>query len=333
MTFPSLLGVGYAVPNNKVVNDDFSKVMDTSDAWISERTGIKTRYLSKDENTSDLALRAAQMAIQDAKIDPSVIDCILVATLTPDAMMPCTAALVQAKLGLSHQRMMVFDLNGACSGFLLALQTVDALITSGQVTTALIIGSETLSKILDYTDRSTAVLFGDGAGCFVIGQSDSASKWTHFVNAQGDTDNTLSTDGVALNASLHNIQGETPYLRMKGQAVFRFAVKAVEDAIRQVLLKSKLAIEDIDLIVPHQANARILGHVADKMKFPLTKFVMNMDEFGNTSSASIPIAFAQAKANGVIQPGMKILLVGFGAGLIWAGTLIELQEEKTHVAE
>jgi 3-oxoacyl-[acyl-carrier-protein] synthase-3 len=311
-------------PKNKVTNDDFAQVMETSDAWISERTGIKTRYLSKDENTSDLAVRAAVNAINDAQIDPESIDCILVATLTPDVMMPCTAALVQAKLGLSQQRMMVYDLNGACSGFLLALQTVDALIRSGQVTTALVIGSETLSKILDYTDRSTAVLFGDGAGCFVVTAHKENKPWIHFVNTQGDMENTLSTDGIRLNASLRNIQNETPYLRMKGQAVFRFAVKAVEDAIRQILIKSGKTLDEIDLIVPHQANARILGHVANKMKFPMDKFVMNMDEFGNTSSASIPIAFAQAKAQGRIKPKSTVLLVGFGAGLIWAGSLIEL---------
>jgi len=324
MSAPKIAGVGYAVPLNKVTNDDFAQVMETSDAWISERTGIKTRYLSNDENTSDLAVRAALNGISDAKIDPNTIDCILVATLTPDAMMPCTAALVQAKLGLSQQRMMVFDLNGACSGFLLALQTVDALIRSGQVTTALVIGSETLSKILDYTDRSTAVLFGDGAGCFVVTASEENKPWIHFVNTQGDTESTLSTDGIRLNASLRNIQNETPYLRMKGQAVFRFAVKAVEDAIKQILIKSGKTLDEIDLIVPHQANARILGHVADKMKFPMDKFVMNMDEFGNTSSASIPIAFAQAKAQGRIKPKSTVLLVGFGAGLIWAGSLIEL---------
>ena len=324
MNHPKIVGAGYAVPKNKVTNHDLVAVMETSDAWITERTGIKTRYLSEDENTSDLAVRAAQNAIADAKIDPKTIDCIIVATLTPDAMMPCTAALVQAKLGLTNQRMMAFDLNGACSGFLLALQTVDALIQSGQVSTALIIGSETLSKILDYSDRSTAVLFGDGAGCFVITQSESEKPWFHFVNTQGDQDNTLSTDGIRLNASLHNIQNDTPYLRMKGQAVFRFAVKAVEDAIQKILVKSSKTLDEIDLIVPHQANARILGHVADKMDFPLEQFVMNMDEFGNTSSASIPIAFAQAKAQGRIKPESTVLLVGFGAGLIWAASLIEL---------
>ncbi len=321
---PKILGVGYSVPDNRVTNHDLAQVMDTNDAWITERTGIKTRYLSNHENTSDLAVLAAQRAIQDAQIDPSIIDCILVATLTPDAMMPCTAALVQAKLNLNGQRMMVFDLNGACSGFLLALQTVDALIQSGQVTTALVIGAETLSKILDYSDRSTAVLFGDGAGAFVVGSDLTQKPWVHFVNTQGDTEQTLTTDGTELNSSLRNIQGQTPYLRMKGQAVFRFAVKAVEDAIVQILLKSNLSIDDIDLIIPHQANARILSHVADKMKFSMDKFVMNMDEFGNTSSASIPIAYAQAKSNGLVHQDMKILLVGFGAGLIWAGTLIEL---------
>lgn len=324
MMRPLLIGVGYAVPTNKVPNVAFEAVMETSDDWITERTGIKTRYLSDSENTSDLAVQAAKKAMEDAQLDPNRIDCILVATLTPDAMMPCTAALVQAKLGLSANRMLAFDLNGACSGFLLALQTVDALIQSGQVTTALVIGSETLSKILDYTDRSTAVLFGDGAGAFVIQASETAKPWIHFVNTAGDTEKTLITEGTSLNASLRNIPNQTPYLRMKGQAVFRFAVKAVEDAIRQSLLKSGKTLDQIDLIVPHQANARILGHVADKMGFGLDKFVMNMDEFGNTSSASIPIAFAQAKAMGRLQKGATICLVGFGAGLIWASTLIEL---------
>jgi len=324
MNAPLILGVGYAVPNHKVSNEDLAQVINTNDAWITERTGIKTRYHSIDENTSDLAVRAAQNAINDGQVDPSTIDCIIVATLTPDAMMPCTAALVQAKLNLTQQRMMVFDLNGACSGFILALQTGDALIQSGQVTTALVIGSETLSKILDYTDRSTAVLFGDGAGAFILSKGINEKTWTHFVNTKGDQDNTLTTDGLALNASLHNIQAQTPYLRMKGQAVFRFAVKALEDAIHQVLRQSRLSLTDIDLIIPHQANARIVAHVAEKCKYPLKKFVLNMDEFGNTSSASIPIAYAQAKAKGLIQPNMRIILVGFGAGLIWAGTLIEL---------
>ncbi len=319
-----ILGVGYAVPDNKVTNEDLAKVINTNDTWITERTGIKSRYFSKDENTSDLAVSAAQKAITDAQIDSKTIDCIIVATLTPDTMMPCTAALVQTKLNLTKQRMMVFDLNAACSGFIVALQTVDALLQSGQVTTALVIGSETLSKILDYTDRSTAVLFGDGAGAFLLRKGDSGKPWTHFVNTEGDKDGTLTTDGLKLNASLSNIQGQTPYLRMKGQAVFRFAVKALEDAIQQVLLKRKLNLEDIDLIIPHQANARIVAHVADKLGLPLEKFVLNMAEFGNTSSASIPIAYAQAKTNGLIHVNMRILLVGFGAGLIWAGTLIEL---------
>ncbi len=324
MIGPIILGVGYAVPDNKVSNEDLAQVIPTNDAWITERTGIKSRYLSKDENTSDLAVRAAQQAINAAKLDPKTIDCIIVATFTPDAMMPCTAALVQTKLNLTKQRMMVFDLNAACSGFILALQTVDALLQSGQVTTALVIGSETLSKILDYTDRSTAVLFGDGAGAFLLSKGLNGKPWTHFVNTEGDKENTLTTDKLALNASLTNIQGQTPYLRMKGQAVFRFAVRALEDAIHQVLLKSELKLEDIDLIIPHQANARIVAHVADKLGLPIERFVLNMDEFGNTSSASIPIAYAQAKTNGLIHPNMRILLVGFGAGLIWAGTLIEL---------
>ena len=324
----TILGTGMAVPARKVTNADFEKIVDTSDAWIRDRTGIQSRYLSTTENTSDLGTQAALNAILDAHIDPTTIDGILVATLTPDAMMPSTAGLIQAKLGLNAQRLLAFDLNAACSGFILALQTADALIQAGSAKRMLVIGAETLSKILDYTDRGTAVLFGDGAGCFVV-EAAKTTRMTHFANTEGDLDNTLITEALALNPTLTNHATETPYLRMKGQAVFRFAVKAVEDALLQVCAARGIAIQDIDLIIPHQANARILRHVADKLGLPIEKFVLNLQEYGNTSSASIPIAYTQAKAEGRVCPPMTIALVGFGAGLTWAATLIELKEEST----
>lgn len=324
----AILGTGMAVPARRVTNDDLAQVMDTSDAWIRERTGIGSRYLSTTENTSDLGTQAALNAIKDAKIDLKTIDGILCATLTPDAMMPSTAALIQAKLGLKAQRCLAFDLNAACSGFLLALQTADALIQAGSASRMLVIGAETLSKILDYSDRSTAVLFGDGAGCFVV-EAAHGTRMTHFANTEGDLDETLITEAMALNPELTNHPSEVPYLRMKGQAVFRFAVKAVEDALTQVCAKRGISVFDLDLIIPHQANARIIRHVADKMGLPIERFVMNLEEYGNTSSASIPIAYTHAKASGRLRPGMTIALVGFGAGLIWAATLIELKEDTT----
>jgi 3-oxoacyl-[acyl-carrier-protein] synthase III len=324
----TILGTGMAVPKRRVTNDDLSQVMETSDAWIRERTGIGARYLSAHENTSDLGTMAAQAAIKHANIDPKTIDGILVATLTPDAMMPSTAALIQAKLGLNGQRLLAFDLNAACSGFILALQTADALIQAGSAKRMLVIGAETLSKILDYSDRTTAVLFGDGAGCFVV-EASTTTRMTHFANTEGDLDQTLITEPLALNPDLSNHASEVPYLRMKGQAVFRFAVKAVEDALVQVCAQRGIAVSELDLIIPHQANARIIRHVADKMGLPIEKFVMNLEEYGNTSSASIPIAYTHALASGRIVSGMTLALVGFGAGLTWAATLIELKEEST----
>jgi 3-oxoacyl-[acyl-carrier-protein] synthase-3 len=324
----TILGTGMAVPKRRVTNHDLSQVMETSDAWIRERTGIGARYLSSGENTSDLGTMAAQAAIKHANIDPKTIDGILVATLTPDAMMPSTAALIQAKLGLNGQRLLAFDLNAACSGFILALQTADALIQAGSAKRMLVIGAETLSKILDYSDRTTAVLFGDGAGCFVV-EGSTTTRMTHFANTEGDLDQTLITEPLALNPELMNHASDVPYLRMKGQAVFRFAVKAVEDALVQVCAQRGIAVSALDLIIPHQANARIIRHVADKMGLPIEKFVMNLEEYGNTSSASIPIAYTHALASGRIVSGMTLALVGFGAGLTWAATLIELKEEST----
>lgn len=320
----SLLGMGHAHPQHRVTNDELAQFIDTNDTWIQERTGIKSRYFSDYENTSDLATQAARLAIEDSKIDPKTLDGIIVATFTPDAQMPSTAGLVQRNLGLNDQRMMAFDLNSACTGFVLALQTATALIEANLAQTILVIGAETLSKILDYNDRTTSVLFGDGAGAVIVQKSDSTKRWIHYANSKGDHDESLVCDPLPLNSSLQNQAPVLGYLRMKGQAVFRFAVAAVEDALKVILEKADVSLEDIDWIIPHQANMRILTHVASKMGFDSSKFITNLQEYGNTSSASIPIALSEAKSKGLIHENQKIILVGFGAGLAWGATYIEL---------
>lgn len=313
-------GFGFAKADNLVRNSDLMKFVDTSDEWIRERTGIEQRYFSTKENTSDLGVKAALNAINDAKIDPKLIDLVIVATITPDSMMPSTANLVQAKLGLNDQKCLAFDVNAACSGFLIALQNAQAMIQSGFAHTALVIGSETLSKILDFSDRTTCILFGDGAGAVVLSQSDKHSNIAHYSRSMGDLDEVLTTDSIGLNPSLNTEVKHSMYLHMKGQAVFRFAVKAMEDAILEICKDQSLKLEEIDWIVPHQANERIIQHVASKLNIDISKFYLNLNEYGNTSSASIPIALANMKEKKLLKKNQKIILVGFGAGLTWASS-------------
>jgi len=324
MSGSKIMGYGAALPSLKVTNDDLTRVMDTQDTWIVERTGIMSRYFSEYENTSDLGARAAQVAILDSGIDPKQIDLILVATITPDSMMPSTACLIQAKLGLNDQKCMAFDVNAACSGFMIALQTADAYLRCNLAHTALIIGAETLSKVLDFNDRGSAILFGDGAGALLIQQDDQTKKMVHFAQSKGDLEEVLTNEVTPLNPSMNLQQTFKGYLRMKGQAVYRFAVSAVQDGIEQVLKERNYSINQIDWIVPHQANLRIIQHVAEKMGIEMSKFYTNLDEVGNTSSASIPIVLAKMHSEGILKQGQKIILVGFGAGLTWASALVEL---------
>lgn len=317
-------GFGLAHPNNLVTNNDLAQIIDTSDEWIQERTGIQSRYFSIDENTSDLAIKAAKQALVDAKMDAHELDAILVATFTADGQMPSTASLVQAGLGINDKQLMAFDINGACTGFVLTLQTAHALIHSSMAKTVLIIGAETLSKILDYSDRGTCVLFGDGAGALILQKDENANEWYHYANSKGDTEAVLTTDKIPLNASVTNHPANFGYLRMKGQPVFRFAIVAMEDAIKNVLAQAHLELADIDWIVPHQANLRILSHVAKKMGFDESKFYTNLQEYGNTSSATIPIALAEMKQKGALKQGQKVILVGFGAGLAWGASYLEI---------
>ncbi|UTY38308.1 ketoacyl-ACP synthase III [Allocoprobacillus halotolerans] len=293
--------------------------MDTSDKWIIQRTGISSRYVSETENTSDLAYQASLQAIEDANIQREDIDVIIVATMTPDCMTPSTACLVQAKLGLNDCPIFAFDINGACSGFLYAFQIASDLLSRYEH--ILVIGSETISKMIDWNDRSTCVLFGDGAGAMILGRG--ATQLYHYANSEGDTQQVLQADGLSLVQDLQNNEPSTHYLNMKGNDVFRFAVKVLKESIEHVLAQSNLTMDDIDLVIPHQANYRIISHVAKKMKVDLSKFYMNLQEFGNTSAASIPIAYAMAQREGKIPANGRVILVGFGAGLTYGATLID----------
>ena len=317
-----ITGSGYAVPEHCVTNADLEKTVDTSDEWITTRTGIKTRYISERENTSQLGYRAACKAIENAAIDKNEIDLIIVATMTGDNITPSTACLIQEKLGLNGNHVMAFDVNAACSGFIYAMHIAASML--GQYRCALVIGAETLSKIIDWTDRSTCVLFGDGAGAVIMKNSAGGGKMSFFAQSIGDNGGTLYAEGAPLHPVLINGEKSYGYLKMNGNEVFRFAVSAIEDSINKVLAENNISREDIDLIIPHQANRRIIAFVSRKMGIPMEKFYINLDKFGNTSAASVAIALAQAQEEGLLKKGMKIILTGFGAGFTYGAVYMEL---------
>lgn len=317
-----IIGSGYAKAEHCITNFDLEKVIDTNDEWITTRTGISSRYVSSKENTSDLGYRAALNAIANAKIDVKEIDLIIIATMTPDHFTPSTACLIQEKLGLNECHVMAFDVNAACSGFLYAMYIASSMLQDYQC--ALVIGAETLSKLIDWQDRNTCVLFGDGAGAMILRKQQNDNVMEYYAQSIGDSKGTLQADGIALHEPLKNTERTFGYLQMDGSEVFRFAIKAMENATREVLAKANKTIEDIDLIIPHQANLRIIKSVAKRMKLEEDKFYVNLDKFGNTSAASVAIAFAQAYEEGKLRSGMKIVLVGFGAGFTYAASYIEL---------
>lgn len=317
MEHVKIIGCGMATGDQKVTNKDMENVVETSDAWITSRTGIHSRYISSTSNTSDLAIKAAKDAIKSANINPHDIRLIIVATLSPDCVTPSVACMVQAQLGLNDDAIMAFDINAACSGFLFALQTASSLLKEGY---GLVIGAETLSKILNWEDRSTCVLFGDGAGACII-ERNASSSMTFYARSSGDTDHALYCGSRGLQPTLRNVKEEKRYLEMNGREVFRFAIHAMPDAIQAVMKDDP--IDSIDLLIPHQANRRILEYVSKKIKYSMEKMIINLDEFGNTSSASVPIALAKAWEEGRIRENMTIVLVGFGAGFTWGACRIE----------
>ena len=317
-------GLGYAKAKRKVTNDELSTYVDTNHEWIQTRTGIESRYISEDENTSDLGVRAAKMALQDAQIDPKEIDLIITATFTPDKTTPSTACLIQSKLGMKEQAVMAFDINAACSGFLYALQTAHSLLAMNQAKCALIIGAEVISKQLDWEDRATCIIFADGAGAMVLKQEDTACRMFHYARSMGDEQGIIHSE-APLPRKLFEKQIYTPSLvRMNGSETFRFAVKAMQESMEAVLQQAGVKMEEIDWIIPHQANSRIIANVCRRCHIDMAHVYMNIAEYGNTSAASIPLALGEMKEKGLLNEGMKLVLSGFGAGFTWAGAYIEL---------
>ena len=309
-----VLGTGSAVPSKIVTNDDLAKVMDTSDEWIRSRTGIRERRIAVTETSNDMATEAGKKALIKANVSPEELDMIVVATLSPDQMMPATACEVQKNLGA--KKGVCFDLNAACSGFIFAMHTAAAYLASGFAKKVLVIGVETLSKVVNWEDRSTCVLFGDGAGAAVI-TGDSSGSYEAVVGANGEKGDVLVLDGKKnQNPYVQNEQKNT-YITMDGREVFKFAVSKVPQIINEVLDKANVQAEEVDWFLLHQANERILQSVAKRLQQPLAKFPMNLDRYGNTSSASVPILLDELNEAGHIKEGDKIVLGGFGGGLTW----------------
>ena len=306
-----IVGTGRCIPKKVITNDDLSKIVDTNDEWISTRTGIKSRHFVEEETNLDLSVGAAKMAISNSGIDKSEIGAVVLATVKADTLVPSQACMVQKLLELPED-IPCFDINAACSGFMYGMQIARGLLLQSDKKYALVIGSETLSKLLDMSDRGTCILFGDGAGAAVIELSDE-HRFISVLGARGDNEVLFCP----------NDSGKDRYVSMLGSDVFKFAVSTVPKTINELLEKAKLNADDIDLYVCHQANIRIIESVAKRLKQDMSKFYVNVDRFGNTSSASIPIALSEANEKGLLKPGMKIIAVGFGAGLTWGGAYLE----------
>ncbi|MDP4611007.1 MAG: ketoacyl-ACP synthase III [Opitutales bacterium] len=323
-----VLGTGSYVPDRIVTNDDMAKIVDTSDEWIRTRTGIsERRFAADDEATSDLACAAGARAIEAAGIDRSEIDLIIVATMTPDMPFPSTACLVQSKLGLPN--VCAFDVQAACSGFVYTLGIANAMLLSGNFNKALVIGAEKTSPILDFEDRTTCVLFGDGAGAVVLSRSDVPN--VGILGALGGSDGSdpsllhQPAGGSAIPSSTESLAARQHFLKMNGKEIFKQAVRVMGKASADILEQQGFDSSEIDLVIPHQANMRIIDSLAKRMKIPMEKFHNNLDRYGNTSAASVGIALDEAYRAGRIQSGDLLLLVAFGAGLTWASALIKWQ--------
>jgi 3-oxoacyl-[acyl-carrier-protein] synthase-3 len=321
-----ILGTGSYAPERIMTNEDLAKMVDTSDEWIRARSGIRERRIAaEDEATSDLAVAAAKRALADAGVKASEIDLVVVATVTPDSPMPSTACIIQHKLGVPTTAA-CFDLNAACSGFIYALDTACAMLSSGRYRKALVIGAEKLSSVVNWQDRGTCLLFGDGAGAVVVGMSDTPGIGligTRLGALGEDTDLLcIPAGGSRMPTSAASIERGDHFIKMKGKEVFKLAVRVMEEAARDILEQHGLAATQIGLVIPHQANLRIIDAIAQYLELPVERFFVNVDRYGNTSAASIPIAMDEARKAGRIQPGDLTLLVAFGAGLTYGSALI-----------
>ena len=324
-----ILGTGYYLPEKILSNSDLEKIVDTSDEWITERTGIKERRIAAgDVATSDLALKAAEMALKDAKVSPDELDLIIVATLTSDRIIPSTACIIQDLLGA--KRAAAFDLSAACSGFAYGITVASQFIQCGAYRKALVIGAETLSKYINWEDRNTCVLFGDGAGAAVLGQVEDGYGILSFdlgSDGSGGDAIQIPSSGSRMPVSNESIEKRLNLIHMNGKEVFKFAVKAMGNTVKHSLEKIGMKQEEINWLVPHQANIRIIQSAAKRLAMPMEKVIVNIQKYGNMSAACIPIALAEAAAEKRFKKGDIIALSGFGAGLTWASCIIRWSKE------
>ncbi|MGB7541255.1 MAG: beta-ketoacyl-ACP synthase III [Burkholderiales bacterium] len=319
MIWSRIAGTGSCLPPKVVTNDDLAKCMDTTDEWIRTRTGIRQRHIADpSQASSDLGAEAGRRALDAAGVTPGEVDLIIVATATPDYIFPSTACIMQAKLGIKGCA--AFDVQAVCSGFVYALAIADKFIRSGQHRCALVVGAEVYSRILDWSDRGTAVLFGDGAGAVVLKAASKPGILASALHADGSHAGILSVPGNVCGGKIIG----SPFLRMDGQAVFKFAVKVLDEVARETLAQCGLTIADIDWIIPHQANVRILEATAKKLGLDLSKLIITVDRHGNTSAASVPLALDVAIRDGRVKSGHKVMLQAVGGGFTWGAAMVQM---------
>lgn len=311
-----VLGTGAYVPEKIVTNDDLAQMVDTSDEWITQRVGVKERRVSVTETAADFAVQAAKRAMENAKVSADEIDLIIAATITPETMCPTVAGIVQKEIGATCP---AFDVNSACSGFLFALDNAVSYLVRGGIRNILVIGAERLSKIMDWSDRSTCVIFGDGAGAFVVTAGDGYLSSRLYTSGGNEV---IEIPAFTGGSPFFKGEVKDPYIFMAGQETFKFAVNRIVEDIKYVAEKAGITLDQIDHVVPHQANIRIIEYASKRLKMPMEKFFVNIDKYGNTSSASIPIAAAELDASGKLKRGDIVVMSAFGGGLSSATCLM-----------
>ncbi len=320
----SITGIGSHAPEGVMTNAELALIVDTSDEWIVERTGIRERRVAAPEEAlSDLALPAAKAALEQAELDPTTLDMLVVATVTPDMAFPSTGAILADQLGAADAA--AYDLSAGCTGFVYALAQAHGMVSSGLADNALVVGGDVLSRIVDWEDRSTCVLFGDGTGAVVLERVSKGGFLGFELGADGSGGSQLymPAGGSRMPATAESVAGRQHYAKMNGREVFKFATRVLVESARKVLDECDVPVEDVDVYVPHQANVRIIDHARRKLGIPEERTVVNVDRFGNTSSGSIPLALGDAKTDGRLAPGEMVLMTGMGAGLTWGSALIE----------
>ncbi len=323
----AISGLGATVPEKILTNFDFEEFLDTSDEWITKRTGIRERHVvCEGESTATLAIAASKAALADAGIDPQQLDLIVCATVTPEMIFPATACFIQEALGAKD--IPVFDISAACSGFIYGLEVGRHFLQSGLYRRILVVATDTLSRFTDYTDRSSCILFGDAAGAVVLEATDDTHRGVQYnvIHADGTGWDLIHVPGGGARtpASQETVDNNLHYIKLRGRDVYKFAVEKMQWLLADCMEHCGLSVEDVDLVIPHQVNIRIIESAASKFRFPMEKVYINIDRYGNTSGASIPLAMDEARREGKIGSGSTLLLVAFGAGLTWAGSVIRL---------